>query len=147
VAVGESREIGVAPPDTEATAGPVDRLLMDYREYMVLERRFAARTVAGCERVARVFLEHLEGRHGGMDLDVLMAADISEFLVSESRRLNVGGMRGLVSKLRPLIVFPHVTGPDPAPAALGSAACRGHQCAAAPPVGRSRDNHGAVGEL
>ena len=109
------REIGVAAPETEQSAGPVDRLLVDYREYLVLERRFAARTVAGCERVARVFLEDLEERHGGLDLGVLLAADVSEFLVSESRRLNIGGMRGLVSKLRPLLVFLHVTGRIPHP--------------------------------
>jgi integrase/recombinase XerD len=107
------REIGVAPPDSEPPAAPVDRLLVDYREYMVLERRFAARTVAGCERVARVFLEDLEQRHGGLDVGVLTAADLNEFLVSESRRLNIGGMRGLVSKLRPLLVFLHVTGRIP----------------------------------
>lgn len=35
---------------------------------------------------------------------------MSEFLARESRRLNVGGMRGMVSKLRPLLVFLHVTG-------------------------------------
>ena len=103
------------PPGTEQSAGPVDRLLVDYREYLVLERRFAARTVAGCERVARVFLEDLEERHGGLDLGELLAADVSEFLVSESRRLNIGGMRGLVSKLRPLLVFLHVTGRIPHP--------------------------------
>ena len=62
------REIGVAPPETEHPRGPVDRLLANYREYMLLERRFAARTVAGCERVARVFLEDLERRHGALDL-------------------------------------------------------------------------------
>lgn len=109
------REVGVAPPDTKPPAGAVDRLLVDYCEYMELERRFAARTVAGCERVARVFLENLEERHGGLDLDALTAADVSTFLVSESRRLNVGGMRGMVSKLRPLMVFLHVTGRIPHP--------------------------------
>lgn len=109
------REIGVAPPETEHPQGPVDRLLANYREYMLLERRFAARTIAGCERVARVFLEDLERRHGALDLGMLVAADVSEFLVSESRRLNIGGMRGLVSKLRPLLVFLHVSGRIAAP--------------------------------
>ena len=45
-----------------------------------------------------------------MELGQLTAADVSEFLARESRRLNVGGMRGLVSKLRPFLVFLHVTG-------------------------------------
>ena len=104
------REIGVAPPETDLPAGPVDRLLVDYREFLVLERRLAARTVAGCERVARVFLEDRQRRRGAMELGQLAAADVSEFLARESRRLNVGGMRGLVSKLRPFLVFLHVTG-------------------------------------
>lgn len=103
------REIGVAPTETELPAGPVDRLLVDYREYLLLERRFAPRTVAGCERVARVFLEDRERHRGALDVGELAAADVSEFLGRESRRLNVGGMRGLVSKLRPLLVFLHVT--------------------------------------
>jgi integrase/recombinase XerD len=104
------REIGVVPAETELSAGPVDRLLVDYRAYLVLERRFAPRTVPGCERVARVFLEDRERQRGALDLGELVAADVSEFLASESRRLNVGGMRGMVSKLRPLLVFLHVTG-------------------------------------
>ena len=76
----------------------------------MLERRLAARTVAGCERVARVFLEDRQRRRGALELGELVAADVSEFLARESRRLNVGGMRGLVSKLRPFLVFLHVTG-------------------------------------
>jgi integrase/recombinase XerD len=104
------REIGVAPPDMEPPAGPVDRLLVDYREYMLLERQLAPRTIEGRERVARVFLEDRERQRGALELAELSAADVTRFLASESRRLNVGGMRGLVSKLRPLMVFLHVTG-------------------------------------
>lgn len=104
------REIGVVPPETEIPASPVDRVLVDYREYLFVERRFATRTAAGCERVARVFLEDLQRRYGALDLGELVAADVSRFMARESRRLNVGGMRGLVSKLRPLLVFLHVTG-------------------------------------
>jgi integrase/recombinase XerD len=104
------REIGAAPTEPEIPAGAVDRLLVDYRDYLVLERRFAPRTVRGCERVARVFLEARERHRGALDLGELAAADVSEFLARESRRLNVGGMRGMVSKLRPLLVFLHVTG-------------------------------------
>lgn len=104
------REIGVVPSQTDLPAGPLDRLLVDYREFLVLERQLAARTVAGCERVARAFLEDRQRRRGALEIGELVAADVSGFLARESRRLNVGGMRGLVSKLRPLLVFLHVTG-------------------------------------
>ncbi|MGO9976683.1 MAG: tyrosine-type recombinase/integrase [Solirubrobacteraceae bacterium] len=104
------REIGASPPDTELPAGPVDRVLAAYREYMVLERQLAPTTIEGRERIARVFLEDQERRRGALELAELSAADVTRFLASESRRLNVGGMRGLVSKLRPLMVFLHVTG-------------------------------------
>lgn len=109
------REIGAVPTETELPAGPVDRLLVDYGDYLVLERRFAPRTTEGCARVARVFLEDRERHRGSLELGNLAAADVSAFLVAESRRLNVGGMRGLVSKLRPLLVFLHVTGRIPGP--------------------------------
>jgi integrase/recombinase XerD len=80
------REIGAVPTETEPPAGPVDRLLVDYREYLVLERRFAPRTVEGCKRVARVFLEDRERRRGALEVGELVAADVSEFLARESRR-------------------------------------------------------------
>ena len=81
------REIGAAHTEPEIPAGPVDRLLVAYRDYLVLERRFAPRTVRGCERVARVFLEARERQRGALDLGELAAADVSEFLARESRRL------------------------------------------------------------
>jgi hypothetical protein len=62
----------------------------------LVERRFAARTVAGCERVARALFEDLERRSGTADFSVLMAADVSEFLLGESHRLNIGGMRAVL---------------------------------------------------
>jgi integrase/recombinase XerD len=49
--------IGVVPLLDKLTArSPVDRLLEEYRRYLSLERRLAETTIAGYERVARVFL-------------------------------------------------------------------------------------------
>jgi integrase/recombinase XerD len=105
--------IGVAPLLEVLTApspSPIDRLLGEYRRYLSLERRLAETTIAGYERVARVFLEHQVGRCGGLELERLSAADVSEFVAFECRRLTDGAARGQVAKLRPLLVYLHVTG-------------------------------------
>jgi len=102
--------IGVAPLlDVPTAPSPVDRLLEKYRRYLLLERRLAETTIAGYECVARVFLEHRVRRCGGLELERLSAADVSEFVAFECQRLTDGGARGVVAKLRPFLVYLHVT--------------------------------------
>jgi integrase/recombinase XerD len=102
--------IGVAPLlDASTTPSPLDRLLENYRRYLLLERRLADTTIAGYECVARVFLEHLVRRRGGLELERLAAADVSEFVAFECQRLTDGAARGQVAKLRPFLVYLHVT--------------------------------------
>jgi integrase/recombinase XerD len=103
--------IGVAPLLEASTApSPVDRLLEKYRRYLLIERRLAETTIAGYECVARVFLKHRVRRCGGLELERLSAADVSEFVAFECRRLTDGAARGQVAKLRPFLVYLHVTG-------------------------------------
>ena len=103
--------IGVAPlPDVSRSPSPVDRLLQEYRRYLQLERRLADTTIAGYECVARVFVKHRVARCGGLELERLSAADVSEFVAFECRRLTDGAARGQVAKLRPFLVYLHVTG-------------------------------------
>jgi integrase/recombinase XerD len=59
--------------------------------------------------VARVFLEHRVRRCGGLELERLSAADVSEFVAFECQRLTDGAARGQVAKLRPFLVYLHVT--------------------------------------
>jgi site-specific recombinase XerD len=90
-------EIGVLSVlGTPSAAGPVDRLVEGYRRYLTVERGLARTTIAGYECIARVFLEDRERRRGGLELDRLSAADVSEFLAVECQRQSVGGARGLV---------------------------------------------------
>ena len=104
-------EIGVVPAlGAPSAAGPVGQLVADYRRHLILERGLAMTTIAGYECIARVFLEDRERRRGGLELDLMSAADVSEFLAFECRRQSVGGARGLVAKLRPLLMYLHVTG-------------------------------------
>jgi hypothetical protein len=60
-------------------------------------------------------LNDREQRRGGLEFERLSAADVSEFLARELPRYSVGGARGLVAKLRPLLVYLHVTGRISAP--------------------------------
>jgi integrase/recombinase XerD len=103
--------IGVAPLlDVPTAPSPVDRLLEEYRRYLLLERRLAETTIVGYESVARVFLEHRVARCEALELDLLSPADVSEFVTFECRRLSDGAARGQVAKLRPFLVYLHVTG-------------------------------------
>jgi integrase/recombinase XerD len=103
--------IGVSPLlEVSTVPSPVDRLLEKYRRYLLLERRLAETTIAGYECVARVFLEHRVRRCGGLELERLSAADVSEFVAFECQRLTDGAARGQVAKLRPFLVYLHVTG-------------------------------------
>jgi site-specific recombinase XerD len=105
------RELGVvAASGAQISAGPVDRLLEDYASYLIRERGLAASTIDGYERVARVFLEDRERRRGGLELDQLSTGDVSAFLAFECPRRSISGARGVVAKLRPLLVYLHVTG-------------------------------------
>jgi len=98
--------IGVAPLLEVTTApSPLDRLLEKYRRYLRLERRLAQTTIAGYECAARVFLKHRVRRCGGLELERLSAADVSEFVAFECRRLTDGAARGQVAKLRRFLVI------------------------------------------
>ena len=100
------REVGAAPPAAVVVSeGPWTGLLASYRDYLVQERGLASSTVAGYERVARLFLEQQPGR-----LESLTAAEVSGFLAQECPRRSVAGARELVAGLRPLLRYLHVTG-------------------------------------
>jgi integrase/recombinase XerD len=102
------REIGAVPPLAPVMVdGLIDELLCDYRRYLSCERGLAPKTVETFERVARLFLaEHdQEGAVGR-----LTAADVSVFLARECPRRSIGSAQQLVTGLRSLLRYLHVTG-------------------------------------
>ena len=102
------REVGAVPSVAAVAAeGPVEELLVGYREYLALERGLAGSTIVEYERTARVFFEQ---RPVGLELERLTAADVSGFLSLECSRRSVPGSRKLVSGLRPLLRYLHVAG-------------------------------------
>lgn len=104
------REVGAVPsvPTPTSADGPVDRLLAEYRGYLVNERGLAAGTIANYTRSARIFL--IDCEHRGLPLSRLTAADVSRFLASECPKRNVPSARDLAIRLRPLLRYLHVTG-------------------------------------
>jgi integrase/recombinase XerD len=104
------RELGVVPAPAEAVAdGPLQELLVDYRRYLLVERRLSQHTVGCYVPVARLFLSGREGPDG-VALERLSAADVSRFLAAECPKRSVSGARDLASALRSLLRFLHVAG-------------------------------------
>ena len=104
------RRLGAAPSAVEqAPVTPLDVLLKDYRDYLVRERGLVAATVQQYTKEARLFLsgwsDPEEFDPGGLD-----AGDVTAFVVQECPRRSVGGAKYLVTSLRSLLRYLHLTG-------------------------------------
>ena len=76
--------LGVLPPD-DAVPSPVDRLLAEFRDYLLRERGMKASSAAQYEPTARLLLsERSEPLEDG--LARVSAAEVSTFVLRESRR-------------------------------------------------------------
>lgn len=116
--VGYLRELGVIPKLAASAVTAVDRLVAEYRDYLLRERGLTAGSVAHCERIARLFLierpEPLEAA-----LQRLSAGEVTAFVVAQC---GPGGRSGasaktLTSGLRTLLRFLHLSGRVPVPLA------------------------------
>jgi site-specific recombinase XerD len=104
------REAGVIPePAPSAGGGPLERLVDEYRRYLVQERGITQKTIERYERVARLFLGE-RAQRGSLDLERLTAADVTEFLARECPKRSVPRARELAQSLRPLLRYLHVAG-------------------------------------
>jgi integrase/recombinase XerD len=105
------RRLGALPDQQASTlATPVERLLARYREYLASERGLAPATVALNVRLVRPFLlerANTAGEHLG--LEGLTAGEVAEFVVGQCRRRPRSAQR-IVTSLRSLLRFLHVTG-------------------------------------
>jgi integrase/recombinase XerD len=103
------REIGVVPALAVVAEGPLEELLVEYRCFLLVERRLSEHTASCYVPVARLFLEGREGPDG-LALERLAAADVSRFLAAECPKRSVSGARDLASALRSFLRFLHVAG-------------------------------------
>jgi site-specific recombinase XerD len=109
--LGYLRGLGAVPQPGPSADSPVERLLGEYREYLVRERGLMASSVDGHQRVARLFLAGLT-----VPLDeslrALEAGGVTGFVVAQCRsgRLGAGAAKNLTGGLRSLLRFLHVAG-------------------------------------
>ena len=103
---------------------PRERLVAEFRDWMVGERGLAAATVLRYENTARRFLSEQALREGVLDVTALTGADVNAFLLRECARVSAGSAKGRVAELRALLAFLYVH--ELIPLRLG---------AAVPPVG------------
>ena len=100
--------LGVLPPDGSVPS-PVDRLLGEFREYLLHERGMKATSAAQYEPTARLFLsERPEPLEDG--LARVSAAEVSTFVLREARRRSTRSAETVVFALRALLRFLHVQG-------------------------------------
>jgi site-specific recombinase XerD len=104
------RELGVVP-EPAAPESLVERLLAEYRAYLVCERGLVSGSVRLRERVAREFLAELP-EPIEVALQRLQPRDVTRFVTARCRSggRGVAAAKTLTSGLRTLLVFLHVAG-------------------------------------
>jgi len=108
--LGYLRRVGAVPAVEPPVPGsPVERLVADYRGWLLVESRLARTTVRGYGDVARRFLSK---DVAGVDVDLgrLAPQDVTTFVVGEASRYGTGSMKAITTALRSLLRFLFVTG-------------------------------------
>lgn len=105
------RRVGVAPVvERDVAVAPVDVLVGDYRRYLLEERGLSERSsVPHYLDVARSFLQHRSIREPA-ELRCLTSAEVTDFVLSESRRRTVGYAKSINTRLRSFLRYLEVEG-------------------------------------
>lgn len=104
------RDVGVMCEEAAAELTPVEKLVGEYREWLVVERGLAAATVLRYETLARRFLAKRVSAADERGVENLSGADVSAFLLGECGRVSVASAKGKVAELRSLLRFLHLRG-------------------------------------
>lgn len=122
-------ELGVIAAE-EAVDTPVERLLIDFRGYLLGERGLTEGTARLYDRAGRRFLSQ-RSEPLAEDLAQLSAADISAFILRESAR-GISSTKTAVTALRSLLRFLHVEGWIPRSLTSAVPAVAGHRDSSLP---------------
>jgi len=124
-------DLGVIPPSAGVPGTPAEALLGEFADYLARERGLAAVTVRRYVRFARVLLDGL-GITGDADLSAVTAESVTVFTLSQAGRRNPADMQGLVTAVRSLLGFLHVTGKVPVALAPAVPSAPGRRAASLP---------------
>jgi site-specific recombinase XerC len=126
------REAGVVPAaGSAAGAAPAEALLARFRSWLAGERGLSAATVGCYAKQARKFLAYL-GEPLDAALRQLKAGQLTGFMVSYCQDRNPESAKAMVTAVRALLQFLHVTGRVPAPLAAAVPAVAGWRLASLP---------------
>jgi integrase/recombinase XerD len=105
------RSRGVVPPLVAVEpVMPGEALLVDYRRYLCEERGLAASTITHDLASAKAFLAWRSDSDGELRWASLRAADVAAFVAQECPRRSVGSAKLLVTGLRSLLRYLHLSG-------------------------------------
>jgi len=103
------RRVHAIPVEGTAGDSPVESVLAAYHRYLTVERRLAPAGVGYRTQVARRFLS-MRADGGELRPDRLGAAEVTGFVLAESRRYRPASMKAVTTALRCLLRFLFVTG-------------------------------------
>jgi site-specific recombinase XerD len=105
--------IGAAPVGETAKAlTPIDVLMERYTRYLAEERGLSVVSIHVYEEVARAFLNHTT-ESGELHPERLTTAQVTEFVLAESRRCKVASAKAMTTRLRALLRFLYLEGLTP----------------------------------
>lgn len=112
--LGYLRSRGSAPLPVPVRCSAVAGLLAEFGVYLFQERGLAEATVSNHEGAARLFLDRRCRDHGGeLALADLNAQDVALFVLAECPARSIGSAKILITGLRSLLRFLHVSGRVP----------------------------------
>jgi site-specific recombinase XerD len=106
-------EVGVMGAEELPALPPVDALVGEYRQWLIVDRGLAAMTVLRYETLARRFLTARVSPSDDLGVADLDGAVVSRFLLGECDRVCLGSAKGKVAELRSLLRFLHIRGFTP----------------------------------
>ena len=110
---GYLRGLGLVPEATPSVAGDrIERLLVEFADFLTNERGLVAGTVCYYRTSARRFLVACVPRGGavGVDLNRVTAEEVRSFVVAEVGRRSIGSVKNVVTALRALLRFLYLRG-------------------------------------
>ena len=99
----------VTSSEPAATRTPTAELIERYSCYLASERGLTAASVRVYVEVADAFLSSLAA-DGGLALEAVTTAEVTRFVLAESRRMKVASAKAMTTRLRSLLRFFYVEG-------------------------------------